>query len=191
MKGYVYIMFKGADPGQGWTMTDPIFGKKPTLGACVPQIRRAVTRGDWIFPISGRLPTVRQYVVGGIRVSEKIDALAAYERFPDYRQRRLENGETRGNVIVTADGKQANSDYHSNFEKRLDNYLIGDKSITVESADAIERARAETTEFLAKMFGKHDAKKPADAIGRYRKLDEAQVEKMLEWMNSLKIGRRA
>ena len=141
MKGYVYIMFKGADPGHGWTMTDPILGKKPTLGACVPQIRRAVTRGDWIFPISGRMPKVQQYVVGGIRVSEKIDALAAYERFPEYRQRKLENGEIRGNVIVTPDGKQAKSDYHSNFEKRIDNYLVGDQSITIEGTDAIERAR--------------------------------------------------
>jgi hypothetical protein len=191
MKGYVYIMFKGADPGQGWTMTDPIFGKKPTLGACVPQIRRAVTRGDWIFPISGRTPKVQQYVVGGIRVSEKIDALAAYARFPENRQRKLENGEIRGNVIVTPDGKQAKSDYHSNFDKRIDNYLVGDKSISVEGDNVIERARAETTEFLAKMFGKDDAKKPADAIGRYRKLDEGQVEEMLEWMNSLRTGRQA
>ena len=46
----------------------------------------------------------------------------------------------------------------------------------------------ETTEFLARMFGKDDAKKPADAIGRYRKLDEGQVEEMLEWMNSVEDG---
>lgn len=191
MKGYVYIMFKGADPGKGWTMTDPIFGKKPTLGACVPQIRRVVTRGDWIFPISGRMPKVQQYIVGGIRVSEKINALSAYERFPDYRQHKLENGEIRGNVIVTPDGTQAKSDYHSNFEKRIDNYVVGDQSITIDGADAIERARAETTDFLARMFGKDDAKKPADAIGRFRKLDEAQVEQMLNWMSSLTTGRRA
>jgi hypothetical protein len=190
MKGYVYIMFKGADPGQGWTMTDPILGKKPTLGACVPQIRRAVTRGDWIFPISGRMPTVQQYVVGGIRVSEKIDALAAYDRFPEYRQRQLDGGEIRGNIIVTPDGKQAKSDYHTNFEGRLDNYLVGDKSIMLNSSDAIERARSETTTFLAKMFGRDDAKKPADAIGRWRKLEESQVEEILDWMKSLKTGRR-
>jgi hypothetical protein len=191
MKGYVYIMFKGADPGQGWTMTDPIFGEKPTLGACVPQIRRAVTRGDWIFPISGRIPQVQQYVVGGIRVAEKIDALAAYDRFPDYRQHQLENGEIRGNVIVTPDGKQAESDYHTNFEKRIDDYLVGDKAITIDGTDTVERARAETTEFLAKMFGRGDAKKPADAIGRWRKLSEGQVDEMLKWMNSLRTGRRA
>lgn len=190
MKGYVYIMFKGADPGQGWTMTDPIFGKKPTLGACVPHIRRAVTRGDWIFPISGRTSKVQQYVVGGVRVSEKIDALAAYDRFPENRQHKLENGEIRGNVIVTPDGKQAASDYHSNFDKRIDNYLVCDQSITIDGSDAIERARAETTDFLAKMFGKDNAKKPADAIGRYRKLDEGQVEEMLQWMKSLRTGRR-
>jgi hypothetical protein len=54
MKGYIYTMFRGADPGQGWHMTDPIFGKIPTLGACVPNIRRVVTSEDYIFVIKGQ-----------------------------------------------------------------------------------------------------------------------------------------
>ena len=65
MKGYIYTMFAGADPGHGWTLTDPIFDKVPTLGACVPHIRRAVQEGDYIFAISGRVPGARQFIVGG------------------------------------------------------------------------------------------------------------------------------
>lgn len=188
MKGYVYIMFRGADPGKGWTMTDPILGTKPTLGACVPNIRRAVTLGDWIFPISGRVKGVQQYVVGGIRVGEKINQLAALDRFPENRQR-VENGELRGNIIVNPDGTQAATDYHTNFEKRIDNYLVGDKAVVVNDDKAIERARLKTTEFLAEMFDREKATKPADAIGRLRKLDEEQVEKMLTFIKSLKTGR--
>lgn len=189
MKGYVYIMYRGADPGKGWTMTDPILGTKPTLGSCVPNIRRAVTRGDWIFPISGRITGVRQYVVCGIRVGEKIDQLAALKRFPENRQRQLPNGERRGNIIVNEDGTQVPTDYHSNFEKRLDNYLVGDKSVIVNDNNAVEQARIQTTDFLAEMFDKENAEKPADVIGRCRKLDEKQVEQMLAFIKALKTGR--
>ena len=92
MKGYIYSMFAGADPGKGWVLTDPIFQPKPTLGACVTNIRRLVVPGDYIFVVSGRIPDVRQYVVGGFRVEQKIDALAAYKQFPENRLRESERG---------------------------------------------------------------------------------------------------
>ena len=105
MKAYIYTMFPGADPGMGWKLNDPIFGAAPTLGACVPNIRRAVVAGDHIFVISGRTSGVRQYIVGGFQVAEKISALAAYGRFPDLRQRVREDGTLNGNIIVTPDGR--------------------------------------------------------------------------------------
>jgi hypothetical protein len=141
MKGYIYTMFQGADPGNGWRLTDPIFGKKPTLGACMPNIRRLVTEGDHIFSISGRVEGVRQYVVGGFEVQEKIDALAAYRRFPENRQRREPDGNLTGNIIVTEDGKRSPVDYHSNFEKRLDNYVVGCNHVMLKSAHEVERGR--------------------------------------------------
>jgi hypothetical protein len=85
MKGYIYTMYGGADPDLGWQMTDPIFGKKPTLGSCVPNIRRAVVPGDHIFVISGKVAGVQQYVVGGFKVAEKISALTAFKRLPENR----------------------------------------------------------------------------------------------------------
>lgn len=65
MKGYIYTMFKGADPSVGWSMTDPIYGKVPTMGACMPNIRRLVEKGDFIFSISGRVAAVKPHIVGG------------------------------------------------------------------------------------------------------------------------------
>src|SRR5687768_12631880 len=114
MKGYIYTMFAGADPAEGWEMTDPIYGKVPTLGACVPNIRKAVERNDYIFSISGRSKNVKQYVVGGFSVDEKINALAAYKRFPQNRMK-VDGG---GNIIIDKNGKQLDFDYHKNFENR-------------------------------------------------------------------------
>jgi hypothetical protein len=188
MKGYVYIMYPGADPGNGWTMSDPILAPRPTLGACVPNIRRAVSPGDWIFPISGRVRGVQQYVVGGMRVKEKIDAFAALERFPENRQRKSEGGQLVGNIIISKDGKQNPDDYHTNFEKRLANYLVGDKSVVVDTPEAIERARVQTAKFLGGMFDCPEAASPHQAIGRVRKLTGEQVEETLEWINKLKKG---
>src|SRR6266568_323066 len=65
MKGYIYTMYAGADPGHGWVLNDPIFVPTPTLGACVPNIRRSVQVGDHIFAISGRVAGDRQFIVGG------------------------------------------------------------------------------------------------------------------------------
>ena len=95
MKGYIYTMFKGADPGAGWEMTDPIFKPVPTMGACMPNLRRALARGDYVFAISGKAPSVRQYVVGGFRVAEK-STLSAYNRFPANRLHLDRNGTTQG-----------------------------------------------------------------------------------------------
>jgi hypothetical protein len=95
MKGYIYITGNGADPALRDNLNDPLFSKIPTLGACMPNIRRLVTRGDFIFVVSGRTPAVQQYVVGGFRVEERISALAAYDRFPENRLSLDHDGQLR------------------------------------------------------------------------------------------------
>src|ERR1041385_4880558 len=125
MKGYIYTMYPGADPGKGFVMTDPIFGKQPSMGACMPNIRKVVKESDYIFSISGRVSNTKQYVVGGMQVKEKINALVAYDRFPQNRMIQAEDGSLRGNIITDANGRQVSCDYHDNFEKRLDNYIVG------------------------------------------------------------------
>jgi hypothetical protein len=177
-------MFQGADPSRGWTMTDPIFGKVPTLGACMPNIRRVVDVGDHIFVISGRVPGAQQYIVGGFQVAEKIDALAAYRRFPENRMRADQHGSLVGNIITDANGKQVSVDYHANFAERVKNYVVGRRPKTVIGDKAVERAREGTVPLLSELFDKKGAS-VHEVIGRWRKLDEAQIKELRGWIDAM------
>jgi hypothetical protein len=184
MKGYIYTMYAGADPSRGWVMNDPIFGVSPTLGACVPHIRRAVNVGDHVFVVSGRVPGQRQFVVGGFEVAEKIRALAAFRRFPEYRLRADENGQTVGNIIVDGRGKHHPLDEHTNFERRIENYIIGRNPLILESPAQFKIAKEETIDVLSEVFGR-TGERVFDIIGRYRKMDDSQVEQMRSWLKRL------
>jgi hypothetical protein len=187
MKGYIYTMYRGADPAAGWEMTDPIYGKVPTLGACMPNIRRAVEKGDYIFSISGRMKDVTQYVVGGFRVDEKINALAAYSRFPENRMNIGEDGLLKGNIIIDSKGNHLEIDYHSNHLKRIENYIIGKDPIVIAGEKQVKKAREETLLMLNSIFGKKE-----DAIhkiiGRWRKLDNSQINDLVSWMKQIRKG---
>jgi hypothetical protein len=185
MKGYIYTMYAGADPGHGWVLNDPIFGDTPTLGACVPHIRRKVEPGDYIFAISGRVRGDRQFVVGGFSVAEKIDALAAFKRFPEYRMTQTEDGRVRGNIIVGPDGQQVPADTHSNFASRVENYIVGRDPVVLASPEEFDKARKDTLKVLQTIFEKR-GERVFDVIGRYRKMDAQQVDHLLSWMRALK-----
>lgn len=187
-KGYIYTMFAGADPGAGWAMTDPIFGKKPTLGACMPNVRRLVVPGDHIFVVSGRVPNASQYIVGGFRVAEKIDALAAYHRFPENRMKVGLAGTTTGNIIVLPDGTQNPADYHTGFAERVKNYVVGEDQVQITKARAVEQARLETVKVLSEIFGRKGSS-VKEVIGRWRKLDGAQIRDLREWIVATERGR--
>lgn len=178
MKGYIYTMFRGADPGIGWHMTDPIFGRPPTLGACMPNVRRLVEPGDHIFVISGLAAGVRQYVVGGFAVDEKISALAAYGRFPEHRQNSRPDGSLSGNIIVGPEGRQNPIDYHKGFEKRLENYIVGCDSVSLRSDREVELGRQRTVKMLGSVFKQGGAKTVKDIVGRWRKLNEEQIAEL-------------
>tara|TARA_B100001146_G_scaffold224002_1_gene240216 strand:- start:2943 stop:3491 length:549 start_codon:yes stop_codon:yes gene_type:complete len=180
-------MFEGADPGIGWEMTDPIYGKPPTMGACMPQIRRNVVVNDYIFSISGRAKGVSQYLVGGFQVKDKINALLAREKFPQYRQVQNDDGSLSGNIIVDENGNQNPYDYHNgDFEKRIENYIIGKNPIYFDNEADIEKARGNATiEILQDIFNK-EGNKPHDIIGRWRRLDEKQIQKLINWMEHIK-----
>ena len=184
MKGYIYTMYGGADPAYHWTLNDPIFGRSPTLGACVPHIRRAVEVGDSIFVISGHIPGIRQFIVGGFEVAEKIDALAAYKRFPEHRLTRSANGQTLGNIIVDSRGKHHPLDHHKNFEGRIENYIVGRDPLVLTTPLQIKAAREETVDILSDVFGKNGSK-PFEIIGRYRKMDEHQIDQLRTWLKDL------
>ena len=186
MKGYIYTMHEGADPGHGWVLNDPIFGDVPTLGACVPNIRRVVEEGDYIFVVSGRVRNEKQFVVGGFKVREKISALAAYKRFPENHLRKDENGHTLGNVIVNSSGKHHPLDEHDNFASRIENYIVGKDPVAL-CTPAQQRAGRETTlEFLSHLFDR-EGRRVFDIIGRHRKMTDEQVRSTLDWLKDLSV----
>jgi hypothetical protein len=184
MNGYIYTMYAGADPGHGFVLNDPIFGATPTLGACVPHIRRAVQVGDYIFVVSGRVTGERQFVVGGFKIAEKIDGLKAYKRFPQNRLHLDEHGHLLGNVIVDAKGKHHPLDDHDNFAARIENYIVGADPVVLNTPVQQKAARRETVDFLGRLFGKNGTR-VYDMIGRHRKMDEKQVNQMLLWLKDL------
>lgn len=186
MKGYAYITRTGTDPQRGAHLKDPTLDGTPSLGACMPNIRRWVTIGDHVFVISGKIPEAPQYIIGGFEVAEKIDAIEAHRRFPQLRLHRLEDGTLDGNVIVTADGSQHPLDNHGSFERRRENFLVGTHPIVVSSPRQIEIARRETLDVLRRIFHK-DGAAPVNVIGHCSKMTEAQVRELRNWLLSLRL----
>jgi hypothetical protein len=187
LKGYIYITGQGADPAARQNLNDPHFGKVPTLGACMPNIRRLVELGDYIFVVSGKIPAVQQYVIGGMCVADKIDALAAYNRFPANRLHKDAGGRIQGNVIVTADGDQHPLDHHptETFEQRVKNFIVGSKPIVLETEREVALGRAQSLEKLSVLLGK-SGNRVIDVMGRFAKLDEQQVLDLLAWLRGIK-----
>lgn len=189
MIGKIFITRTGYDPENGKHVKDPYLGDEPGLGACRPDVRRSVVPGDWIFTISGKVPRIPQYVIGGFQVAEKISAIEAYHRFPERRLRLLPDGQLAGNVIVDSDGNQHELDGHDGgpgFERRIRNYLVGTNPVGPRSPQEIMIARAETLEVLNVVFEKLGGT-PFKLIGRAaKKLDEKQVCALLDWFESIK-----
>lgn len=155
----------------------------------MPNIRRVVDKGDFIFVVSGKTPGVQQYVVGGLRVEEKISALAAYKRFPENRLVIGSDGLLKGNVIVNAKGEQHRLDGHASdsLERRIENYIVGSYSVALETDRAVELGRAQTLDKLANILGRPKANRVIDVMSRWAKLDEKQVAAMLDWLNGIKV----
>ena len=153
----------------------------------MPNIRRLVVPGDFIFVVTGKVPQVQQYVVGGLRVEEKISMLAAYTRFPENRLHRDAEGRVQGNVIVTADGAQHPLDHHSadTFANRVKNFIVGSDPVALESEREVELGRAQTLPKLSEVLGKR-GNRVIDVMSRWAKVDEAQVRHLLGWLQGIK-----
>jgi hypothetical protein len=185
MKGYAFITSSGYDPEKGKNVKDPYLGPTPTLGACMPNIRRWVVPGDHIFVISGKLPGIPQYIIGGFEVADKIDAIAAYKMFPDLRLHLRGDGQIGGNIIVTSGGKQHPLDEHKSFANRIKNYVVGRDPLALTAPHEIATGRAESVEILRAVFERFGTT-PYNIIGRCSKLNEKQVREIREWLRSVK-----
>ncbi len=187
MKGYIYITGTGTDPGLRNNLNDPIFGKDPSLGACMPNIRRFVEKGDYIFVVSGSATGVQQYVVGGMEVADRISASDAYQRFPQNRLHVGSDGLLKGNVIVDAKGNQHSLDRHdpATFENRVKNFIVGTKAVSLDTPREVEIGRQQSLNKLGEMFGK-PGNRAVDIFGRWSKLDATQVHDVVNWLENIK-----
>jgi hypothetical protein len=188
MIGKIFITSSGYDPQLGRHVKDPYLGPEASLGTCRPDVRRQVKEGDHLFVISGKLPNVRQFVMGGFAVAQKIDAVQAYERFPDQRLRMREDCQLTGNVVVNASGAQHELDTHdpATFAKRTPNYIVGTNCISLIDPAEIALGREQTLDVLREIFKKNGGS-PFEIVGHYGSaLNEDQVAKLREWLLSLK-----
>jgi hypothetical protein len=186
MIGKIFITRSGYDPERGKHVKDPYLGPTPTLGACRPDIRRSLSPGDHIFTVSGRVGGVPQFVMGGFEIAEKIDATDAYERLPELRLRRLEDGQLTGNIIVDGIGKQHQLDDHNSFDRRIKHYVIGRDLLALRTPSEIALGRNETLDALREIL-KRNGKTPFEVIGRFgKKIDEDQIARFREWMADVK-----
>lgn len=185
MIGKIYVVNTGCDPEFGDHLNDPTLGPCPTLGACRPDIRETLQVGDHIFVVAGKVRNVNQVVLGGFEIAEKIGAIEAYERFPENRLRCLPDGQVTGNVIVTADGKQHKLDDHDQFERRIQNYIVGANPIALLTNEELTEGRRQTLDILSEVFGKK-----GDAvwkiIGRHHNLTEKQILKLRALLDAVK-----
>ncbi|SRR6266536_2052745 len=188
-KGYIYITSSGYDPEKGTPFNDPYLGKQPTLGACMPNIRKWVAPGDEIFFVSGKTEGVSQFVVGGFAVADKIDAMTAYETLPEHRLRLNREGKLLGNIIIDSKGHQHPLDTHSvsSFSRRIENYVIGRDPVVLKLPHEIQKGREQTVYFLTGLFRKK-GNTPYEVMGRASKLDEQQLKELRDWLFSIKAG---
>src|SRR5690606_12931580 len=151
---------------------------------CRPDIRSRVTKGDWIFVVSGRISGAEQYVIGGLQVREKISALQAFSRYPEHRLHRDADGVIVGNIVCDGDGSQHKLDHHKDFGNRIANYIVGRDPIHVLGDPAIATARLQTLEFLKSILGKN-GDSIITVMGRASKLDEMQTDEMIRWLRTI------
>jgi hypothetical protein len=194
MIGKIFITSSGYDPQLGKHVKDPYLGPNASLGACRPDIRRQVEEGDHIFAISGKLPNVRQYVMGGFEVEKRIDTQQAYKMFPDRRLHLREDGQLAGNVIVNAKGAQHRLDNHGSatFAKRVAaHYIIGTNSVALVKPEEIALGREQTLDALREILKKNGGS-PYEIVGHYgARLTEEQVHQLREWLLSLMKASKA
>ena len=155
----------------------------------MPNIRRVVELGDYIFVVSGKVSTVQQYVIGGMRVSQKIDALAAYRLFPENRLHRNAEGQVWGNVVVNSRGRQHPLDHHpaATFEERVKNFIVGADPVVLQNEREVALGRSQSLDKLSNILGK-SGNRVIDVMSRWSKLSEHQVQELLAWLQGIKTA---
>jgi hypothetical protein len=189
MSNYIFVSPR-SDPGMGRPLTDPMLtsGARPTMGTCRPDLRRLVKLGGQIFVVSGSMGrNVGQYVIGGFEIDSKLtNQLEALRQFPENRLEFDNDGHRHGNIIALPDGTQDPRDQHDKFEQRIRNYVIGKNPIVLESPREVALGRERSVDILADVLDKPRAPRIQQVMGRWRKLSDAQVERLRQALADLK-----
>lgn len=188
MKSYIFITETGCDPQLGKPVKDPGFGRVATFGACRPDIRRWVVPGDRIFVASGKVDGAEQYVLGCLKVADKISAQEAFRKYPEHRLRRSNEGHVLGNIVCDQTGSQHRLDHHRDFANRIENYIVGSDEIEIVGDKAVAAARSQTLEFLRNLLGKN-GDTLYSVMGRASRLDQSQTKEMLHWLRAIQRTR--
>jgi hypothetical protein len=189
MIGKIFVTSSGGDPEKGSHVKDPYLGPNPSLGACRPDIRKKLEKGDHIFTVSGKVLGVEQVVLGGFEIAEKISAIEAYERFPEQRLSLRPDGQVTGNIIVNADGKQHELDHHNQFDRRIKNYVVGINPIALLTPAELEEGRRRTLDILREVF-QRKGNSIREIMGRGRNLTEKQIIKLRSLLDEVKTKAR-
>jgi hypothetical protein len=185
MIGKIFVTSSGYDPEKGKHVKDPYLGPNASLGACRPDLREKLQKGDHIYVVSGKVPNVDQFVMGGFEIAEKISAIEAYHRFPEQRLSLRPDGQVTGNVIVNADGKQHELDHHTAFDRRIENYVVGTNPIALLTPEEVAEGRRQTLEILREVFQKK-GNSIREIIGRCSNLTEKQILKLRALLDAVK-----
>lgn len=187
MIGKIFVTSTGYDPEKGKDVKDPYLGSNPSLGACRPDIRKKLQKGDQIFVVSGKVRNAAQFVIGGLEIAEKIDVFEAYRRFPEQRLRMGDDGLVTGNIIVDASGRQHKLDHHKKetFAERVKNYVVGCNPVVLATPEEIAEGRRQTLDILQDVFG-IKGNSVRNLIGRCRNMTEKQVLKLRALLDAVK-----
>ena len=85
------------------------------------------------------------------------------------------DGQLKGNIIVSADGKQLQLDNHNSFNERLKNYLGGTNLIALTTPPEIAKGRYEILEALCDILHKRGTS-PVKVAGRFGTKQMAQFD---------------
>jgi len=124
-------------------------------------------------------------VIGGFEIAEKISASEAFERFQEQRLKLLPDGQVTGNIIVDRMGKQHPLDHHDQFERRIENYIVGRSAIALVTPVEVAEGRRRTLEILRDVFRKK-GNSIREVMGRCRNLSEQQILKLRTFLEEVK-----
>jgi hypothetical protein len=126
-------------------------------------------------------------ILGWLKVVEKISHLEAFHR-PELVSKRMGNKNPNGNIIVDAQGEYNRFDggvHKSKFDLIKFDYVIGSNADSRMLSDQeIRRLAPEFLTTLGSIIGVNGST-AFDIIARKgRRLDEIQVERLLEWLKT-------